>query len=65
MKLLLVFVGCFALLGLSEANPSAARYDDFKVYRVNVMDEKKLSEFTKLGNNLPVSRKCLGVIVTA
>ncbi|XP_065357356.1 zinc carboxypeptidase-like [Calliphora vicina] len=54
MKVLLILVGCWALLGVIGANQLAARYDDFKVYRVNVKDAQQLSEFIKLGDNLPL-----------
>ncbi|XP_065357625.1 zinc carboxypeptidase-like [Calliphora vicina] len=54
MKVLLILVGCLALLGLSGANQLAARYDDFKVYRVNVKDAQQFSEFMKLSEHLPL-----------
>ncbi|XP_037814177.1 zinc carboxypeptidase-like [Lucilia sericata] len=54
MKLLLVVVGFLGLLAVNEANQFAARYDDFKVYRVNVKDVQQFAEFRKLGNHLPL-----------
>ncbi|KAM7351091.1 zinc carboxypeptidase A 1-like [Cochliomyia hominivorax] len=57
MKVLLLFLiifNCLLLKGLSEVNLSAARYDDFHVYRVNVTNGQQFSEFKKLGDNLPL-----------
>ncbi|XP_073821472.1 zinc carboxypeptidase-like [Musca autumnalis] len=55
MKVFAVLTITAALLGLSAAfQPPAARYDDFKVYKVFVKDEQQLSEFKKLANNIPV-----------
>ena len=55
----LLLIGCLALLSIGEANPFAnqfaARYDDFKVYRVNIKTEEQFNEFRTLGNHLPVS----------
>ncbi|XP_013115075.2 zinc carboxypeptidase [Stomoxys calcitrans] len=55
MKLVVVITTLAALLGLASANqPAAARYDDFKVYKVFVKDEQQLDEFKGMSNNLPV-----------
>ncbi|KNC30333.1 hypothetical protein FF38_03910 [Lucilia cuprina] len=59
MKLLLIVVGFLGLLAVSSANQFAARYDDFKVYRVNVKDAQQFGEFMKLGNNLPAQTRSM------
>lgn len=57
MKLMLViFLSIFGQIHLAAAQQFAARYDDFKVYRVNITNEQQLQELKKLGQNLPVSR---------
>ncbi|XP_075149911.1 zinc carboxypeptidase-like [Haematobia irritans] len=55
MKLFAIIVVATAILGLTSASqPAAARYDDFKVYKVFVKDEQQLAEFKKMANNIPV-----------
>ncbi|XP_030388442.1 zinc carboxypeptidase-like [Scaptodrosophila lebanonensis] len=47
---------CCLLAGSAIASqPEAARFDNYKVYKVSVKDEAQLAEFKKLGNNLPVT----------
>lgn len=56
MKVFVLFAVAAAILGLASASqPAAARYDDFKVYKVFVQDEQQLKEFKNLANNIPVS----------
>ncbi|TMW41139.1 hypothetical protein DOY81_013782, partial [Sarcophaga bullata] len=54
----LLLLGSLALLNVGKANPFgeqfAARYDDFKVYRVNIKTEEQFKEFRTLGNHLPL-----------
>ncbi|XP_011292502.1 zinc carboxypeptidase-like [Musca domestica] len=55
MKIFAVLAIAAAVLGLTTAfKPPAARYDDFKVYKVHVKDDQQLAEFKKLANNIPV-----------